>query len=77
LATASGPAAAAAVPVFAESRAPVAVPPAVVRSAASAVSLAPPATPGERLARCTEILQKASLEPISAAETEFFKKECR
>jgi serine/threonine protein kinase len=34
-------------------------------------------TPTERQARCIEILQKASLERISAADTEFFKKECR
>jgi hypothetical protein len=37
----------------------------------------PVAPPAERLTRCTDILQKASLEPISPAETEFFKKECR
>jgi len=30
-----------------------------------------------RQARCTEILQKASLEKITAAETDFFKRECK
>ena len=34
-------------------------------------------SPEERQARCTEILQKASLEKITAAETEFFKRECK
>ena len=31
----------------------------------------------DRQARCTEILQKASLEKITAAETDFFKRECK
>ena len=31
----------------------------------------------ERQARCTEILQKASLEKITPAETDFFKRECK
>jgi hypothetical protein len=31
----------------------------------------------ERQARCTEILQKASLEGIGAADAEFYKRECR
>ena len=35
------------------------------------------ATPLERQARCTEILQKASLEKITPAETEFFKTQCK
>ncbi len=39
--------------------------------------LSPPATAAERQARCTEILQKASLERITAAETNFFKRECK
>ena len=39
--------------------------------------LSPPATAAERQARCTEILQKASLERITAAETSFFKRECK
>jgi serine/threonine protein kinase len=40
-------------------------------------ALASPLTPAERQARCLEILQKASLEPISQADTAFFKKECK
>ncbi|MDQ2735985.1 MAG: hypothetical protein M3Y55_13585, partial [Pseudomonadota bacterium] len=36
-----------------------------------------PATPPERQARCLDILQKASLEPISAGETAYFKRECK
>ncbi len=39
--------------------------------------LAPPVSAAERQARCLEILQKASLERISAAETSFFKRECK
>jgi hypothetical protein len=34
-------------------------------------------SPEDRQARCTEILQKASLEKITAAETDFFKRECK
>jgi len=34
-------------------------------------------SPEDRQARCTEILQKASLEKITAAETEFFKRGCK
>ena len=34
-------------------------------------------SPAERQARCTEILQKASLEKITPAETDFFKRECK
>ncbi len=49
--------------------APVAVP--------APEDLSPPANAAERLARCTEILQKASLERITAAETNFFKRECK
>ena len=37
----------------------------------------PAATAAELQARCIDILQKASLEKISAADTEFFKKECK
>ncbi len=37
----------------------------------------PAASPLERQARCTEILQKASLEKITPAETDFFKRECK
>jgi hypothetical protein len=39
--------------------------------------VAPTASPLERQARCTEILQKASLEKITPAETDFFKRECK
>jgi hypothetical protein len=39
--------------------------------------LSPPATATERQMRCTEILQKASLERITPAETNFFKRECK
>jgi serine/threonine protein kinase len=38
---------------------------------------APPTTPAERQAHCLEILQKASLEPISQTDTAFFKRECK
>jgi len=34
-------------------------------------------SPEQRQARCTEILQKASLEKITTAETDFFKRECK
>ena len=56
-----------------------AVSPAPVASAppAGAEYLAPPTTAAERQARCTEILQKASLERITPAETNFFKRECK
>ena len=58
-----------------------ATPPAVAGTNAAPIAAPAAATPvagsTERQARCIEILQKASLEPISAAETEFFKKECR
>jgi len=47
------------------------------RAAALPDDLAPPATAAERQARCTEILQKASLERITAAETNYFKRECK
>ena len=61
--------------------APAAVPPAAAGTstvpAAASVTGAPVPGATERQARCIEILQKASLEPISEAETEFFKKECR
>jgi hypothetical protein len=36
-----------------------------------------PAAPLDLQARCTEILQKASLEKIAPAETDFFKRECK
>jgi serine/threonine protein kinase len=46
-----------------------------VAAAPAAPTLA--ATQLEREARCTEILQKASLEKITSAETDFFKRECK
>ena len=50
---------------------------AATRAASPPDYLAPPATTAERQARCTEILQKASLERITADETSYFKKECK
>jgi len=47
------------------------------RAPAPSEDLAPPATAAERQARCTEILQKASLERITPAETSYFKRECK
>jgi serine/threonine protein kinase len=44
---------------------------------AAAVASAAPAVPAERQTRCIEILQKASLEKITPAETDFFKRECK
>ena len=41
------------------------------------VATAAPADPHARSSRCLDILQKASLEQITATETEFFKKECK
>lgn len=38
---------------------------------------APSRTVGVRPARCSDILQKASLEPLSAEETAYLKRECR
>jgi serine/threonine protein kinase len=55
----------------------IAKPAAPIAASAPSAELAPIATPAERQARCLEILQKASLERISAAETSFFKKECK
>nr|HET7858144.1 hypothetical protein [Caldimonas sp.] len=46
-------------------------------TAAAAAPAIVAATPLERQARCTEILQKASLEKITPAETDFFKRECK
>jgi hypothetical protein len=58
--------------VRASTPSPVAAPP-----AASAAVAGPAAVvPVERQARCIEILQKASLEKITPAETDFFKREC-
>jgi len=51
----------------------------VPRPASAAAANAPivASTPLERQARCTEILQKASLEKITPAETDFFRRECK
>jgi hypothetical protein len=47
------------------------------RRTARAESVKPtPATEGSA-ARCSDILQKASLEPLSAAEVAYLKRECR
>ena len=50
-----------------------------MRAPALATAASPGATlsPLERQARCTDILQKASLEKITSAETDFFKQECK
>ncbi|MDQ6627571.1 MAG: protein kinase [Pseudomonadota bacterium] len=53
-----------------------AVAPKTTASAARAY-LAAPANDAERQARCIDILQKASLEQITAGETGFFKRECK
>ena len=41
------------------------------------VAAAPPPAPRGAPARCTDILQKASLEPLSAEEAAFLRRECR
>ena len=64
---------------------PGAVPaPSTPAAVAGTTALLPPSTPpaaattaADLQARCIDILQKASLEKISAADTEFFKKECK
>ena len=70
---------------------PTTPPPAIAKPALMAIArpappaarpISPPpvpaaASPLERQARCTEILQKASLEKITPAETEFFKTQCK
>jgi hypothetical protein len=38
---------------------------------------APPKNAGVKPAKCSDILQKASLEPISREEAEFLRRECR
>ncbi len=73
-ASASLPAAAAAP---APAPAPTPEPATVAPVRASTPEQAAPASPAERQARCLDILQKASLEPISQADTVFFKKECK
>jgi serine/threonine protein kinase len=85
LARASAPALVAPAPsptatTLAKPPAAVAVPepaPPPPRATAPADELAAPATPAERQARCTEILQKASLASLTPAETVFFKRECK
>ena len=62
-------------PVVREARRPAAERP--IRAAAGRPVLAPLPAEGPRApSRCTEILQRASLEPLSAGETAFLKKEC-
>ncbi len=61
---------------------PVAAVPNVASSMARPPAAAIPgasvaAMPADVQTRCLDILQKASLEPITAAETAFFRKECR
>lgn len=51
--------------------------PAAPRRAAARAEPRPPAPPRERPARCTEILQKASLEGLSGEEAAFLRKECQ
>ena len=71
--------------VAARSPAPSPAPPAPSLPPASKSPAAPtaaparvvPAAPLDLQARCTEILQKASLEKIAPAETDFFKRECK
>jgi len=77
----------AALPTAAARTAPAATPtvapptaPAVARSRPPAATTPTPlvaTSAEERQARCTEILQKASLEKITPAETDFFKRECK
>jgi len=77
LASRSAPAAPAATPTPAPTPAPT--PGARARAPVAVAAPAPlvATSPQERQARCTEILQKASLEKITAAETDFFKRECK
>ena len=71
------PAVAAPVAVPAPTPAPAAIPAAPTRTAAASAPLVASTDPVQRQARCIDILQKASLEKITVAETEFFKKECK
>ncbi len=57
--------------------APAPAPASATATTAAAAPLVAPADPIQRQARCIDILQKASLEKITVAETEFFKKECK
>jgi hypothetical protein len=47
------------------------------RRTARAESAKPAPTSDGAAARCGDILQKASLEPLSAAEVSYLKRECR
>ena len=76
----------AALPPTASQTAPAAAAAAAPPAAPAAARTLPPVpmaapivatSPEDRQARCTEILQKASLEKITAAETDFFKRECK
>ncbi|MEO8524092.1 MAG: serine/threonine-protein kinase [Caldimonas sp.] len=49
----------------------------LVAAPAPPEDLTPPGTEAERQTRCTGVLQKASLEPITRADTDFFKRECK
>ncbi len=60
---------------LAVARTPAPVP--ATRVAAASTPLLVPPDPIQRQARCIEVLQKASLEKITAAETEYFKRECK
>jgi hypothetical protein len=77
----SRPTPAPATTVAARSPAPSPAPPLPSASkspaAATAAARVVPAAPLDLQARCTEILQKASLEKIAPAETDFFKRECK
>lgn len=64
----------AATPAPAPASAPTAVAPAAPKPRPGANPPAPSATKG---ARCSDILQKASLEPLTASEAAYLKKECR
>jgi serine/threonine protein kinase len=68
-------------PTAAVVSAPLAAVPVAAAASARATgatdTLGSPGTAAERQARCTEILQKASLESITPAETNFFKRECK
>jgi serine/threonine protein kinase len=75
-ATAATPAATAVLPSTGMTT-PIRSPVTVAAAAASVAPTLPAAVPIERQSRCIEILQKASLEKITPAETDFFKRECK
>ncbi|MEP6739868.1 MAG: serine/threonine-protein kinase [Caldimonas sp.] len=64
-------------PAPAPAIAPAAPPVPATRTAAASAPPAAPTDPNQRQSRCIDILQKASLEKITVAETEYFKKECK